>query len=141
MSTYKGQITFNAEQCVVCKTCAFVCPANAISITCTQPQRFHDFIIWHNTCTLCGNCTYFCPTGAIALSSSPAKATPQHEKYTHVTANVVHYTQCTQCGENMTHIPQTLLERGFKEVDATLRALFDLCPKCRRDYTFEKRAL
>lgn len=141
MNSYKGQLSFKKEQCILCQTCAFVCPAGAINITCKEPQKSYDFIIWHNSCTLCGNCTYYCPTGAIALSTLHAQATPQREKYTAITANVVEYTACPSCQEPMIKTPQTLLQRGFKTVDETLIALFSLCPKCRREHTFERRVL
>lgn len=139
--TYKGQITFNKEQCVLCQTCVYVCPAGAINISCIEPQKSYDFIIWHNTCTLCGNCTYFCPTGAIALSDTLAQTSLQSEKYTSITANIVEYGECSHCHEPMINIPKPLLEKGFKDVSEELTSLFTLCPKCRRDHTFAKRAL
>lgn len=141
MSTYKGKLTFNKEQCVLCQTCAFVCPAGAINISCIEPHKSYDFIIWHNTCTLCGNCTYFCPTGAIALSSTLAEATLQSEKYTSITANIVEYTECPHCHEPMIQVPLSMLQKGFEKVNEELTSLFKLCPQCRRDHTFAKRAL
>jgi len=141
MNTYKGKVAFQKDQCVLCQTCAFVCPAGAINISCITPQQSYDFIIWHNTCTLCGNCAYFCPTGAIALSSTLAEATPQSEKYTSVTANIVEYGTCSKCHEPMINVPKNMLQKGFKNVNEELTALFNLCPTCRRDHTFAKRAL
>ncbi|QIR77059.1 4Fe-4S binding protein [Sulfurospirillum diekertiae] len=141
MNAYKGKITFNKELCVLCQTCVFVCPAGAINISCVEPHKSYDFIIWHNTCTVCGNCTYFCPTGAIALSNTLAEATPQNEKYTSITANMVEYGECQKCHEPMINVPQTMLQKGFKNVSEELVSLFNLCPKCRRDHTFAKRVL
>ena len=141
MSTYKGKVAFEKEQCVLCQTCAFVCPAGAINISCVKPEQSYDFIIWHNTCTLCGNCAYFCPTGAITLSNKRAETTPQSEKYTSITANMVEYTECPHCHKPMINVPQTLLQKGFENVNEALTTLFSLCPKCRRDNTFERRVL
>lgn len=141
MNTYKGKVAFDKEQCVLCQTCVFVCPAGAINISCVTPRQSYDFIIWHNTCTLCGNCAYFCPTGAITLSSDLAQSSPQSEKYTSVTANMVEYTECPNCHEPMINVPLTMLKRGFKNVSEPITSLFKLCPKCRRDQTFAKRVL
>jgi ferredoxin len=141
MNTYKGKVDFHKDECVLCQTCAFVCPAGAINISCIKPQESYDFIIWHNTCTLCGNCAYFCPTGAIYLSNDLAQATPQSEKYTAITANIVEYGACTQCHAPLINVPQSMLQKGFKNVTEELTSLFSLCPQCRRDHTFAKRVL
>ncbi len=141
MNAYKGKITFNKEQCILCQTCAFVCPAGAINISCVEPHKSYDFIIWHNTCTVCGNCAYFCPTGAITLSDTLAQTSPQSEKYTSITANMVEYGECPNCHEPMINVPLTMLKRGFKNISDPITSLFNLCPKCRRDHTFAKRVL
>lgn len=139
MNTYKGKVSFSKEQCILCQTCAYVCPAGAIDISSMNANESYDFIIWHNTCTLCGNCAYFCPTGAIHLSDEPANAKPQSEKYTSILANKVTYGSCAKCHEPLINVPEKFIEKGFKDITNELRSLFLLCPKCRQHHTFERR--
>ncbi len=141
MNAYKGKLSYDPTQCIVCQTCAFVCPAGAINITCKALKQSYDFIIWHNSCTLCGNCTYFCPTGAIALSDVRAEALPQSQKYTAITSSTLTFDRCPKCAEPMIKTPEALLNKGFSRLDDSVVALFSLCPKCRRESTFTKRVL
>ena len=140
MNAYKGQLSFDNERCILCQTCAFVCPAGAIDIS-AKTSLSYDFTIWHHSCTLCGNCTYYCPTGAISLSTLRPQATPQSQKFSTVTSHVVLYATCPSCHESMIKTPTSLLQKGFTTLSEPLKELFTLCPNCRRTHTFEKRVL
>ena len=135
-------IHYTSDACVLCGTCAYVCPAGAIDITrTTAHEKSYDFTIWHNSCTLCGNCEYFCPTKAIYLTHDESKVTLQEEKYTSVTQGIVSYTTCAKCAKEMIRIPDAFIRKGYNTITESLTSLFTLCPECRRDHTFAKRVL
>jgi len=135
----KTKILLHENECILCHTCQFVCPAGAISIEAEDATHF-SFIIWHNSCTLCGNCTYFCPTHAIHAAQNDAPINLQGDKYTTTTSKEVVYQNCSHCNASMIGVPDTLIEKGFATLTPELRSLFNLCPKCRTNQTFNKRA-
>ena len=140
MNLFKGKIDFNPDNCILCATCQFVCPAGAIDIQRSKEKKTsYDFTVWHNTCTLCGNCEYFCPTKAIYMSEDTAQSSLQEDKYTNIMSKTVTYSTCTLCGEEMIKIPDALLLKGFGFIDEHNKALFSLCPQCRQKQTFLKR--
>ena len=136
----KTKVLHDASNCVLCRTCEYVCPANAICIT-PKDAMHVSYIIWNNSCTLCGNCAYFCPTDALHLEESLAPINKQSDKYITTTASEVTYTTCKTCGQTMVAIPERFLEKGFSRSDIALQALFELCPSCRTHTTFSKRVL
>jgi len=55
----KPQIAYHQNRCILCKTCAEVCPAGAHSFS----ENKHVFN--HAVCTTCGKCVEACLTGAM----------------------------------------------------------------------------
>jgi formate hydrogenlyase subunit 6/NADH:ubiquinone oxidoreductase subunit I len=136
----KTKVLHQAQNCILCRTCESVCPADAIKIT-PQDAMHVSFIIWQNSCTLCGNCAYFCPTAALSLEASASLINLQSEKYTAITHTKVAYVHCPTCKESMIRVPQTLLQKGFGEKHSEMALLFERCPKCRSIELFERRVL
>ena len=136
------KIKFDNTLCVLCHTCEFVCPANAICIESSNEQSaLYTFTLWHNSCTLCGNCTYYCPSGALMLSHEENAINTQEHKYTHAIHANVSLTTCSSCGETMLALPHTFLAKAFGSTCASLEEHFRLCPTCRRTHTFSQRVL
>ncbi len=54
------ELMFNQETCIGCKSCAEVCPENAIG-------EDGPAAIDRKACTLCGDCVDECPSGALSL--------------------------------------------------------------------------
>lgn len=135
----KTKILLHEDECILCRTCQYVCPAGAINIEAKDATHF-SFIIWQNSCTLCGNCTYFCPTKAIYSAQDTAPINLQGDKYTTTTSKEVVYQTCSNCNASMIVIPDSVIKKGFDTCTPELRALFNLCPQCRATHTFSKRA-
>lgn len=136
------QIEFENTLCVLCNTCVFVCPANAICIEKTaNSNEVYTFTLWHNSCTLCGNCSYYCPSGALRMSDKESAISLQEHKYTHAIHANVSLTPCPSCGEAMVALPDTFLTKAFGSHTPLLQEHFRLCPTCRRTHTFSQRVL
>lgn len=136
----KTKVLHEAQNCILCRTCESVCPADAIKITPQDATRV-SFVIWQNSCTLCGNCAYFCPSSALSLEETFAPINLQSEKYAATVHSEVTYARCPKCGESMIRIPQTLLQKGFGEKSLEIASLFENCAKCRSIELFERRVL
>ncbi|ACZ12218.1 4Fe-4S dicluster domain-containing protein [Sulfurospirillum deleyianum] len=135
-------IKFENTLCVLCNTCLFVCPANAICIEKTaQTESMYDFTLWHNSCTLCGNCIYYCPSGALRMSDETTAISLQEHKYTHAIHANVSLTTCSSCGKEMVALSDSFLHKAFGHTSTSLEEHFRLCPTCRRTHTFSQRVL
>ena len=72
-TNFRGKHTLN--NCVGCRICQKVCPANAISIN-KNANIIESYFIDYSKCIFCGNCIYNCPTKSIKLSDEFELATP-----------------------------------------------------------------
>ncbi len=129
----RGKIEFNANDCILCGTCAHVCAGNAIKIIEREDKNGQDFIVWHNTCCFCGLCEYYCPTNAIHLTNNYHTAHKQKDKYKYTEHGFVKYALCSKCSAPMPPINPILLNVAYdNKVNNSIKELSQMCSKCRR---------
>ncbi len=130
---FRGKVVLDAERCMGCGICRYVCAAGAINISVRPDQSGYDFSVWHNSCCLCGQCRHFCPVHAIHLSQDWHNAHVQEEKFTWIEKKFVPYIQCTGCGASMRPLPIDMLKTLYKyNTDIDPEHIHTLCPDCRQ---------
>ncbi len=137
---YRGRIELNAEKCLTCGICHYVCPAGAINLTPTEDGSGVEFRVYHNTCTFCGSCSFYCPTKAIQLTNDWHLAHLQQDKYTMCETKFVEYPTCKECGKRMMpSLNGRHLRLQMNGVSAS--DIIELCPDCRRKKTATRHLL
>ncbi|GAW92319.1 4Fe-4S dicluster domain-containing protein [Calderihabitans maritimus] len=132
----RGKIKYNAEACVACRMCEYVCAGGAIQIKEAPDKSGLEFILWHNTCAFCGLCEHYCPTKAIRLTEDFHTAHRQEDKYRYVEKGFIKYVHCVQCAAPMVPVAPELLSVAYEQVNKDIERLRQLCPKCRQKQAF-----
>ena len=128
----RGKIKFDANACVLCKTCIHVCAGGAIRIEESADKSGQQFTVWHNTCCFCGLCEHYCPTKAIHLTNDYHTAHKQEDKYKYVEQGFVKYVPCSNCSALMIPVVPELLNVAYDKVNKSLEEMSKLCVKCRQ---------
>jgi hydrogenase-4 component H len=126
----RGSIQHEAEKCVGCKTCEYVCAPGGVKVH----EGENGAAEWQYSaeqCTFCGRCAEFCPTQAVSLDVKPAAVStePAENKVAHT----VPRQACARCGQPIKQVPEPSLERLYgKPLPADVMELRRYCQKCRR---------
>lgn len=132
----RGKIKHNADACVACHLCEYVCAGGAIRIQESEDKKGIDFVVWHDTCTFCGLCEYYCPTKAIHLTNDYHTAHLQGDKYNYIEKTLVKKQPCICCGEPIVPLSPAMVEKIYGK-DGDVKGLSKMCPKCRRKALWE----
>jgi formate hydrogenlyase subunit 6/NADH:ubiquinone oxidoreductase subunit I len=123
----------DAEICLGCGICAYVCSPRAICLE----SRDEGFILWKflaGRCSFCGYCAQHCPAKAIRLESKePIVAEEQSQNP--VEHKVIPKT-CPRCGRPIRPLSEKMLKKIYPGdlPEAALEGLY-LCEECRRKAT------
>ncbi len=142
---FRGKPHHDPELCIACAACAVACPSNALTMTTDLDQGIQTWSLFVGRCIYCARCEEVCPTHAIALSPDFELAVMNkadlYEKADYKLA------ACRVCGTYfapMKEIEYTLalLEQSDLPAEslADQRALFGICPECRRKNDIPKLA-
>jgi formate hydrogenlyase subunit 6/NADH:ubiquinone oxidoreductase subunit I len=71
---YRGEVTFDPENCSGCGLCVRDCPADALDLEKESRDAFM-LIYYPARCAYCGQCEESCRQGAISLSNKLVKPT------------------------------------------------------------------
>ncbi len=139
---FRGMLSHDIEQCIGCKTCAYVCSPGAITL-----DSDADGIYWQyqaTRCTFCGGCAEYCPTGAISLEAAPHQSALA-ESLSLDLSHIVEYKSCARCHKPFNPLPVPVLEKLIgREVTPAGNGGYDipylmrLCEKCRARVTSQR---
>lgn len=124
----RGLVRMDAERCLACGICAYVCVSDAI--TGEEREGAYEWAYEPGRCTFCGRCEDHCP--GRALSMEPV-APPSYRK-PHVLASsvTVAFPACPICGEPNRHVTEAWVGKAFQAPAGETRELLRLCVRCRR---------
>jgi formate hydrogenlyase subunit 6/NADH:ubiquinone oxidoreductase subunit I len=133
---YRGMLLHEADKCVGCKICAYVCSPGAI----TFDESGDQHLTWQyfaEQCTFCGRCVDYCPNSALGFARDAPLVTGDRAE--HRVAHQVPYHLCARCGKPVLFLPDSLLARPYGEVaPAEVKELCHLCEECRRRVLSER---
>lgn len=128
MASDVRQLLVSAEQCIGCRACAAVCPAELITLSDSDHRR----ILWFAAqCGEdCDRCVTACPTNALdlrpAIGVLPGEGTELRFEL----------SACAGCGAPVATAQMLIRLRRViptqVEIDAEGQAWLDLCPRCRQ---------
>ena len=125
-----GSIDVERERCVLCSSCARVCPTATIRYA--EDTRWARLFFHEANCIQCGACARICPTGAITLS--PRIAPPDERSgWREVQADPIAF--CPSCGKPVmpSRLRMWLQERARQlGADSAIVANTALCSVCRQ---------
>jgi hydrogenase-4 component H len=126
---FRGLIEHETSLCTGCRTCAFVCSPQAISI---EPREAGvSWRFFAGQCSFCGLCVAYCPTHAITNQGKLPPVTGDQSQ--HRVEHIVPYQTCTGCGASVIPLPESTLEALYDHtVSNTTRKEQGLCTTCRR---------
>ena len=142
---FRGRPKHDPALCIACAACAIACPPNALRV---EPDAERGVTVWSlftGRCIYCARCEEVCPTGALKLS-------PDFELAVMNKADLYESAEyrlaaCKQCGSYFAPVKEVeyalaLLEHsGLPAGEVELhRALFRICPVCRRKHDVPKLA-
>ncbi len=133
---FRGELNHATELCVGCTTCNYVCSPGAIQFETSQAGVTWKYQV--GQCTFCGKCVEYCPTHALSFhQNAPANGIGAEANV--VTAHVVEYRACQECGKPVIPLPVPTIERlfgGYPPED--ILVLMQLCEKCRNRATVKR---
>jgi formate hydrogenlyase subunit 6/NADH:ubiquinone oxidoreductase subunit I len=128
-SDLRGSIQHDAEKCVGCKTCEYVCATGGIKVAGVENEEA-EWQYSAEQCAFCGRCVEFCPTQAVSLDQKPAAVSTDLAESK--VAHRVPRQACARCGQPITQVPQPAFERLYgKPLPDNVMELRRYCAKCR----------
>ncbi len=125
---FRGTVHMDAERCVGCGTCAYVCAPSAISVT--DGITHYEWDYDPARCTFCGRCADLCPTRALAMEVERAPIYRQVGALRQVIR--LAYPLCPECGQPAQPVNDVVLARAFAEITDEVRSWSRLCGRCRQ---------
>jgi formate hydrogenlyase subunit 6/NADH:ubiquinone oxidoreductase subunit I len=125
---YRGLVRIEAERCVGCASCAYVCASRAIVVECgLQNYRWcYD----PGQCTYCGRCVEYCPVQALQMEGIRPSIYIDRMSLCHT--EELAYPRCEQCGEIAQPVNRWVLQRVFAEISPEVESWSRLCLSCRQ---------
>ena len=68
----RNEILYDADRCLLCGTCAQVCPPSAVTFDSLAKDRQHD----RDICECCGTCVRTCPAKALEVAGDEVEVKP-----------------------------------------------------------------
>ena len=142
---FRGKPHHDPQLCIACATCAIACPPNALRITTDLDQGVRTWSLFMGRCIYCGRCEEVCPTGAITLSPDFELAVMNKQDL--FERADYRLAACRRCGiyfaptKEIDYVSALLRQSGMSaESLASVLALLELCPECKRKNDVSKMA-
>jgi hydrogenase-4 component H len=135
---FRGKPELDPRQCIACAACTTACPANALTMSTDSQADSRTWSLNLGRCIFCGRCEEVCPTHAITLTPEFELAVgKKSDLLQQATFRLQH---CAECGEpfasakEVAYVADLLVQSGLTLTDEQ-RALFSVCPDCKRKAT------
>ena len=125
---FRGPVEMDADKCIGCGMCSYVCVSNAI--TGADQQTAYAWAYEPGRCTFCARCLERCPVNAISMDPVPLE--PYQIPGERNVKHIVEFDTCPECGEPVRTAHEELLKRAFDNMTEQIRGLLRLCERCRR---------
>jgi ferredoxin len=125
---FRGLVELDAQRCVGCATCAYVCPSQAIVVT--HFAAAYEWAYDAGRCTFCGRCADVCPSQALSMQRERPPVYVERDTLRQV--YMLDYPRCAECGQPAPPVNEIVLQRAFPEVSDEIRAWSRLCTRCRQ---------
>jgi formate hydrogenlyase subunit 6/NADH:ubiquinone oxidoreductase subunit I len=125
---FRGPVKIQAEKCIGCGMCAYVCVSYAVRLT--DREGGCEWRYLPGKCTFCGRCASVCPAKALRNESGCVPAYLEAGELDEV--HMVQYPICPECGKPARQIPDPVLLQAFGELTEKMKERMFLCQKCRR---------
>jgi Fe-S-cluster-containing hydrogenase component 2 len=125
---FRGAAQLEAERCVGCATCAYVCTSSAIKVI--DHVTDYEWTYDPGRCTFCGRCVDVCPSHALKMAAerAPVYMEPGALRQSHCLA----YPRCPECGQPAHPVNDMVLARAFDDITDEVRTWSRLCARCRQ---------
>lgn len=125
---YRGLVQIQAQDCVGCASCAYVCASAAIQVT--ESRETYTWSYDPGKCTFCGRCVDACPTHALQMQAD--RPPIYHQPHALAVTYSMAYPLCAGCGKPFKVATEILRQRAYGEVSEQVEQLLRLCPACRQ---------
>lgn len=138
---FRGKPELNPQQCIACAACTMACPANALTMSTDSRDDSRTWSLNLGRCIFCGRCEEVCPTHAIVL-------TPEFELAVGCKSDLMQQASfrlqhCSECGapfasaKEVGYVVDLLVQSGLP-LTPQQRALYSVCPSCKREATIAR---
>lgn len=125
---FRGPVKVQAEKCIGCGLCAYVCVSGAIRVI--EHEDNCEWTYSPGRCTFCGQCVTVCPVEALRMEGRSAPSYFRAEALDEV--HRVPYPPCPECGRPTPPVREAMLALAFKEITPEILARSQLCQRCRQ---------
>lgn len=127
-SDFRGVISHDTADCILCGACAYTCSPGAIILT-DQGDK-GTWTYKEDQCTFCGRCVEYCPTRALSFKQKAPAPTLEREQ--HYIIHPVQLPICSECGKPFRRLPGDYLREKSPEMSFDQKLVDELCEDCRR---------